>query len=113
MPPVKATSKGVGASPKRLKPILDLVRGKPVSEALAILQHLPSPWAREVYKAVRSAAANAENNLLLDPGSLRVVSIVADKGPVLRRFDPRARGRVGTIQKRSSHITVVVDEERT
>lgn len=111
MPPVKATSKGVGYSPKRLKPILGLVRGKGVQEALTILQYLPSPAAREVYKVVRSAAANAENNQLMDPRNLKVQSIVADPGPTLKRFEPRARGRVGRIAKRTSHITVVVDEE--
>ena len=111
MPAVKAIAKGVGVAPKRLKPMIDLVRGKRVGEALVILQHLPSPTARDIYKAVRAAAANAENNLLMDANTLKVVSIMADKGPVLKRFDPRARGKMGRIQKRTSHLTVVVDEE--
>ena len=110
MPEVKATARDVGASPKRLKPIVDLVRGKPVEQALDTLKLLPSPWARIVYKVVRSAAANAENNLMMDPGNLRIVKIVADGARPLKRFRPRARGRMGRVTKRSSHITVVVDE---
>ncbi len=111
MPEVKATAKDIGASPKRLKPIVDLVRGKPVSEALDTLGLLSSPWARMVAKVVRSAAANAENNLLMDQDNLVIVKIVADGARPLKRFRPRARGRIGRITKRSSHVTVVVDEE--
>ena len=111
MPEVKATAKGLGASTKRLRPILDLVRGKPVNDALDTLSLLPSPWARAVAKVVKSAAANAENNLLMDPDRLVLVSIVADQASSLKRFRPRARGRIGRITKRSSHVTVVVNEE--
>ncbi len=111
MPEVKATAKDIGASPKRLKPIVDLVRGKPVNDALDTLGLLSSPWARVVAKVVRSAAANAENNLLMNPDDLVIVKIVADGARPLKRFRPRARGRIGRITKRSSHITVVVDEE--
>ena len=111
MPEVKATARDVGASFKRLKPIIDLVRRKSVNEALATLDLLPSPWAKMVAKTVRSAVANAENNLLMDPDSLVIVKIVADEARSLKRFRPRARGRMGRITKRSSHITVVVDEE--
>ena len=110
MPPVRAVAKQLGASQKRLKPILDLVRGQPVEDALATLQLLPSPWAKSVAKVVQSAAANAENNMLMDRDSLRIVQITADNAPSLKRFRPRARGRIGRITKRSSHITVVVDE---
>ena len=111
MPEVKATARGLGASPKRLKRIVDLVRGKPVNEALDTLKLLSSPWAKAVAKVVKSAAANAENNLLMDPDSLRIITVVADQGTPLKRFRPRARGRIGRITKRSSHVTVVVDEE--
>lgn len=109
--PARATAKSIGVSPRRVKPILDLIRGKRVNEALSILSFLPSPWADEVAKVVRSASANAENNLLMDPDELRIVSVYADPGPVLKRYRPQARGRVGRIAKRSSHITVIVDEE--
>ena len=111
MPEVRATARNLGASPKRLKPIVDLVRGKSVNEALDTLNLLPSPWAKQVAKVVRSAAANAENNLLMSPDDLRIVKIVADQAAPLKRFRPRARGRMGRITKRSSHVTVVVDEE--
>jgi len=107
----KAVAKGVGASPKRLMPILDVVRGKKVDEALSDLAYLTSPWARIVAKVVKSAAANAENNELISPDELRIVHITADGGTTLERFDPRARGRVGHINKRTSHITVIVDRE--
>jgi len=111
VPEVRATAKNVGASAKRLKPIVDLVKGKPVNEAIDTLNLLPSPCAKIVAKVVRSASANAENNLLLDPDSLVIVKIVADEARSLKRVRPRARGRIGRITKRSSHITVVVDEE--
>ncbi len=93
-----------------MKPILDLVRGQPVNNALDTLSLLTSPWARVVYKVVQSAAANAENNMLMDRDALRIVQITADQAKPLKRFRPRARGRIGRIIKRSSHITVVVDE---
>lgn len=112
MPEVKATSRDVGASSKRLKPIVDLVRGMRVTDALDTLGLLPSPWAHVVAKTVRSASANAENNLLMDPDSLVIVKIVADQARSLKRFRPRARGRIGRITKRSSHVTVVVDADK-
>ncbi len=112
MPPVRAMAKGVGASQKRLKPILDLVRGKKLDDALGTLSLLPSPWAKVVAKVVQSAAANAENNMLMDRGALRIVQITADNARSLKRFRPRARGRIGRIIKRSSHLTVVVNDEQ-
>ena len=75
------------------------------------MRFLPTPAAHEVAKAVKSAAANAENNYQMNPDSLRVVSITANEGMKLRRFQPMARGRAGTVRKRSSHITVTVDEQ--
>ena len=108
---VQATAKGVTISPKKVKWVVNMVRGKRVDEALTILRYYPSPTAREVAKVVKSAAANAENNLLLDPEALRVVGIYANKGPSLKRFRAQARGRAGRISKRSSQITVIVDDE--
>ena len=110
MPPVRAVAKKISASQKRLKPILDLVRGRPVDDALNTLSLLTSPWAKTVAKVVQSAASNAENNMMMNRDSLRIVSISADQATPLKRFRPRARGRIGRIIKRSSHITVVVDE---
>ena len=91
-------------------PIIDLVRGQKVDDALDTLKLLPSPWAKSVAKAVQSAAANAENNMLMDRDNLKIVQISADNATSLKRFRPRARGRIGRITKRSSHLLVVVDE---
>ena len=110
MPAVQARAKQISASPKRLKPILDLVRGSDVASAMDTLRLLTSPWAKVVAKVVQSAAANAENNMFMDRDNLRIVQITADQARPLKRFRPRARGRIGRITKRSSHITVVVDE---
>lgn len=109
--PIKATATNTGISVKKLKPILDLVRGRPVEEALQILQFLPSPAAAQVAKVVKSAAANAENELMASADQLRIVEIYANQGPRLKRFRARARGRVARVTRPSSHITVVVDQE--
>ena len=79
-------------------------------DALATLQFLPHRAARSFAKVVKSAAANAETNFNLDPTELYIVRVTADKGRILKRFRPKARGRVGPILKRSSHLTVVVAE---
>lgn len=111
MPPVRAFAKGLGASQKRLKPILDMVRGSRVEDALNTLGLMTSPWAKTVAKVVQSAAANAENNMLMNRDSLKIVMITADRAKPLKRFRPRARGRMGKVTKRSSHLTVVVNDE--
>ena len=111
MPPVRAVAKSLGTSQKRLKPILDLVRGQRVEDALNSLSLLPSPWAKAVSKVVASAASNAENNMLMNRDNLRIVRISADNAKSLKRFRPRARGRIGRIIKRSSHVIVEVDED--
>jgi large subunit ribosomal protein L22 len=90
--------------------MMDLVRGMGVDDALNTLLLLPSPWARSVAKVVQAAAANAENNMLMDRRQLRIVHITADVASSIKRLEPRARGRVGHITKRFSHITVMVDE---
>ena len=108
---VQASAKNISVSPKKLKWVVGTVRGKLVSEALDSLRFHPSPAAKEVGKVVKAAIANAENNLMLTPDQLRIVGIFADKGKVLKRIRPQPRGRAGRINKRSSHITVVVDEE--
>ena len=111
MPPVKASAKQLGTSRKKLKPIIDLVRGQRVEDALNSLSLLPSPWAKAVSKVVASAASNAENNMLMNRDNLRIVHIAADNAPSLKRFRPRARGRIGRIIKRSRRLLVVVDED--
>ena len=109
--PVKASAKNTGISVKKLKPIVDLVRGKPLDKAMEILQFLESPAAARVAKVVKAAGANAENEILASTSDLRIVEIYADEGPRLKRFRARARGRGARIIRRSSRITVVVDEE--
>ncbi len=108
---VKAKSKDTGISPRKVRLLADMVRGKKVSEALSILQFTPSPLAKVVAKVVKSAAASAENNFQMTPSDLTVVTIFVDEGPTLKRFRPAARGRAKHILKRSSHITVFVAEQ--
>ncbi len=98
-------------SPRKVRLVLDSVRGKPVDEALAILGFLPSPAARTVAKVVKAAAANAENNYQMSPARLKIVKTFADEGMRLRRFRAGARGRVNPFHRRFSHITVIVEEE--
>ena len=108
--PIKASATNTGISVKKLMPIIDLVRGIKVEDALITLKFLTSPAAARVAKVVKAAAANAENELYLSASSLKVVEIYANEGPRLKRFRARARGRASRIIKRNSHITVVVDE---
>ena len=106
-------AKDTGISPRKVRPIVDMVRGKKVDEALSILKFTPTPTARVVAKVVKSAAANAENNFQMSPADLKIVKIFADDARTLKRYRPRARGRVSPILKRSSHITVIVAEQET
>jgi len=107
---VKAISKDTGISPRKIRLLVDMVKGKKVEEALNILKFAPTPNARIVAKTIKSAAANAENNFQMTPSDLKIVKIAADEARTLKRFKPRARGRANQILKRSSHITVVVSE---
>src|SRR5947209_5156039 len=107
---VKATSKFVRRSPQKVRLVLDAVRGKSVDEALGILRFLPNGAAREVLGVVKSAAANAENNFQMAPEDLVITRIFADEGPTFKRFRARARGMASPILKRTSHITVIVEE---
>jgi len=107
---VKAVAKNTGISPRKVRLLVDMVRGKKVDEALTMLRFAPTPTARVVAKVVKSAAANAENNFQMSPSNLKIVNIFADEAQSLKRFRPRSRGRVSHILKRSSHITVIVDE---
>jgi len=107
---VRAVAKDTGISPRKVRPLVDMVRGKKVDEALAILRFTPTPTARVVAKVVKSASANAENNFQMSPADLKIISVFADEARSLKRFRPRARGRVSHIVKRSSHITVIVAE---
>lgn len=107
---VRAVAKDIGISPRKVRLVIDMVRDKKVDEALTILKFLPTPSAKAVAKVIKSAAANAENNFQMSPTDLRISDIFADQGRTLKRFRPQARGRVSPILKRSSHITVFVEE---
>lgn len=106
-----ATEKYVRMSPRKVRLIADAVRGKPVRDALAMLRLMPQVSAKAVHKAVTSALANAENNQALDADDLLVAKITADDGPTLKRFRPRAHGRVSPLLKRSTNLTVVLAEK--
>lgn len=108
---VVASARQVRVSPRKVRLVLDTVRGKKVDEALTILSFLPTPAARTVAKVVRSAVANAENNYQMTPAQLRIVKTFANEGQILKRYRAGARGRVNPFCRRFSHITVIVEEE--
>lgn len=105
----KAVARHVRVTPMKARRVVDIVRGKSVDEALAILKFAPQSAAEPVAKVIASAAANAQNNLNLDPSTLVVATAFVDEGATLKRFQPRAQGRAFRIRKRSSHITVIVE----
>jgi len=105
----KAIAKYIRISPYKVRIVLDLIRGKKISEALAILENTSKVASDPIRKAVLSAAANAEHNLGMDKAELVVAACYADQGPTLKRVMPRAQGRAFRILKRTSHITVVLD----
>ncbi|HET9493239.1 MAG TPA: 50S ribosomal protein L22 [Chloroflexia bacterium] len=107
---VKASAKHIRRSPRKIRLVMDAVRGKRVEEAVAILKFLPHGAASEVLNVVKSAAANAENNYQMAPEDLYIKAIFADDGPTIKRFRSRSRGMAAPILKRTSHITVVVEE---
>lgn len=107
---VRATAKYLRISPRKARQTVDLIRGKRAQEALFMLKFIPKKSARLVYKVLKSAIANAENNRNLDVDKLVVSQAFVNPGPTLKRIRPRAMGRAYLIRKRSSHITVVVAE---
>lgn len=106
----KAIAKYVRTSSMKMGIVLGLIRGKNVNEAFAILQYTPKNAAEVINKVLKSAVANAENNLNLDINRLYVAEAYACQGPTLKRFRPRAQGRAYRIRKRSSHVTIIVTE---
>lgn len=107
---VKATAKTVRIAPRKVRLVLDLVRGKNVEEATAILKFTPNHAADSVGKVLKSAVANATHNHQLDETKLYVKACYADEGITMKRFRARAKGNAAQILKRTSHITVVVAE---
>jgi len=108
-PSAVAKARFVRVSPTKARRVINLVRGKSVSEALDILRWAPQAASLPVAKVIASAAANAQNNNGLDPATLVVASVYADDGPTAKRIRPRAQGRAFRIRRRTSHITVVVE----
>lgn len=106
----KATAKYVRMSPVKLKPVVNLVRGKNLDEALTILKFTPGKGSEIVEKVVRSAAANAENNHNMDPDNLYVAEVYANQGPTMKRWRAGGKGRASQILKRSSHVGVTLKE---
>jgi large subunit ribosomal protein L22 len=108
-PSATAKARFVRVSATKARRVIDLVRGKSVSEALDILRWAPQQASEPVAKVIASAAANAQNNDGLDPSTLVVATVYADEGPTAKRIRPRAQGRAFRIRKRTSHITVIVE----
>ena len=108
----RAVAKYIRISPRKARMSVDLIKGKGVKEAEAILRFTANKGAEEIIKVLKSAIANAENNLELDADDLTVTNVFVDQGPSLKRFKPRAFGRADRMVHRSSHITVVVGDGR-
>lgn len=110
---VRALAADQPVAPRKVRLVLALIEGRPVAEALSVLEFLPQRSARIVWKTVKSAAANAENNFDLDPDQLVVKRAVAGDARTLRRFKARSRGRVAPRLKRYSHIEIVVEGDES
>jgi len=108
---VKASVKTVRIPPRKARLVLDVIRGKDVKEATAILKFMPNYAATVIGKVLKSAIANAENNHQLAGDKLFIKACYADEGVVLKRFMPRAKGSATSIFKRTSHITLIVAEK--
>ena len=108
---VKATAKYIRIAPRKVRIVMNLVRGKSVADALAILKFTPKVGADAVEQVLRSAIANAENNFDMDVDRLFISSAFVDQGPTLKRIHPRSRGQAFKILKHTSHITVAVNEK--
>ena len=108
MAEAKAVLRYVRMTPRKMRMVIDLIRGRNVSEALTVLKYLPRAAAQVVEKVLNSAVANAGQRELGDPESLKVSKAYVDGGPVLKRFRARSMGRANPIHKRTSHVTIEV-----
>ena len=106
----RAVSRHVRIAPRKARAVVDLIRGKNVGAALMILDAVPRKAARQLTKTLKSVIANAENTQRVDVDKLYVRTATVDPGTTLKRFLPRAHGRATPIRKRTSHMTIVVDE---
>ncbi|MFA5003956.1 MAG: 50S ribosomal protein L22 [Candidatus Saccharimonadales bacterium] len=109
---VQAVAKGVRMSPRKVGEVASLVRGRTVADALTILEHTPRRAALPVVKAIQSAKANAEHNHNYKGDTLRIIQITVNHGPRIKRYRPAAMGRALPFQRRSSHITVIVEGDQ-
>ena len=107
----KASVKFVRMSPRKVQIVCDLIRGKDVASAAAILMNTRKAASEPLMKLLKSACANAENNFGMDPAKLVVTEVFATPGPILKRIMPRAQGRAYRINKRTSHVTIAVAEK--
>ena len=107
----KASVKFVRMSPRKVQIVCDLIRGKDVATAAAILMNTRKAASEPLMKLLKSACANAENNFAMDPAKLVVTEVFATPGPILKRMMPRARGGAAGIQKRTCHINMVLAEK--
>jgi large subunit ribosomal protein L22 len=107
----RAQARYVRIAPRKVRVVMDLIRGKSVHEAMSILKFMPKAAAQVLEKVVASATANAENNFDMNKDALYISECYADQGPTLKRYRPRAQGRAASIQKKTSHITVVLTEK--
>lgn len=108
----RAIARYIRISSRKVKIVIDLIRGKSVKEARAILMYTPKAASEPVIKLLNSAVANAENNLDMSEDTLYVAEVFANQGPTLRRYRPRARGSATRIRKRTSHITIILDQAK-
>lgn len=106
----KAIARHIRIAPRKIRVVIDLIRGKNIGEAYAILKYTPKVGAEVLLKVLQSAIANAENNNDMNSDKLYVAAAYVDQGPTLKRIHPRSRGQAFKILKRSSHVTVVVQE---
>ena len=106
----RAVAKYIRIAPRKVRVVVDLIRGKDVGEAFAILKHTPKAGSKVVEKVLKSAVANAEHNYDMNVDRLYVSQIYVDLGPTLKRIHPRSRGQAFPILKRTCHVTVAVKE---
>ena len=107
----KAVARYVRISPRKARQVIDLIRGKEIGEAVAILRNTPRKASGLIEKVLNSAVANAENNYEMDIDDLFIKEAYVDEAPTMKRWRPRAQGMASPIRKRSSHITIVVGEK--
>lgn len=106
----KAVAKYIRIAPRKIRVVMDLIRGKNIGEEFAILKYTPKVGADVIEKVLKSAVANAEHNNDMNVDNLFISAAYVDQGPTLKRIHPRSRGQAFKILKRSSHVTVVVKE---